>query len=727
MSAVSIIRLGAKRLRLTPTTLTPSPLRYIPSKSKGSRNVSSFSTSGGSTLRQTYVAKMESPILSKTRRRFLLILPFGGLLLYSLSPETRSSSFSSLLYHPSIIPPQQSQPLPLSETQDLHDSHPISSVSEVELNSYYIARFFREHVVQPIRTAKRFIILCFYFIPILVTSPMLLVGKVDWKELDGERWGAIWWYELLVKQMQRAGPTFIKLAQWAASRADLFPAVLCEKMGALHSTTKPHSLAHTKAIIKRVFKKPFHEVFEEFEEIPIGSGAIAQVYRATLKKDLLPPSYLNPKRKRTKRTIAADGTTPPPPPPVVPTASVAIKILHPRVEKDIECDLRIMTFFAKCITALPGMQWISLPEEVEVFGRMMREQLDLRGEVYNLKAFERNFNARRENAVSFPRPLEIWSSKEILIEEFENAIPLNAFLHNGGGPFEKVLATLGLDAFLNMLLLDNFVHSDLHPGNIMVKFYKPTTSYVLQNILSSIFKTKPPPEDPISSQDIADESDAVVSRLRPLTNNTEEWLNELEVLSKEGYQPELVLLDAGLVTTLDEQNRRNFLDLFRAIAEFDGYRAGKLMIERCRTPDLVLDPETFALKIQHLVLSVKAKTFSLGQIKISDVLTEVLKGVRTHHVKMEGDFVNTIISILLLEGIGRRLDPDMDLFKSALPILRKLGRQVKPKDALEMQISRSSLWAMLKIWVWIEARELAHSAFSNADDFVRYDWLTPNI
>lgn len=62
-----------------------------------------------------------------------------------------------------------------------------------------------------------------------------------------------------------------------------------------------------------------------------------------------------------------------------------------------------------------------------------------------------------------------------------------------------------------------------------------------------------------------------------------------------------------------------------------------------------------------LILSVKSKTFSLAQIKISDVLTEVLMAVRDHHVKMEADFVNTVISILLLEGIGRQLDPGMDV------------------------------------------------------------------
>ena len=92
-----------------------------------------------------------------------------------------------------------------------------------------------------------------------------------------------------------------------------------------------------------------------------------------------------------------------------------------------------MRFFANVITLFPGMHWISLPEEVEVFGRMMHEQLDLRIEADNLARFEKNFEGRRL-PVTFPRPLKSWSTKDLLIEEYMNALPLEWFLKNGGGP-----------------------------------------------------------------------------------------------------------------------------------------------------------------------------------------------------------------------------------------------------------------------------------------------------
>lgn len=62
-------------------------------------------------------------------------------------------------------------------------------------------------VCEYVLTAKRFIYLLFLFIPVLISSPMLLVGKSN----RANRWGAIWWYGLLVSRMESAGPTFIKV------------------------------------------------------------------------------------------------------------------------------------------------------------------------------------------------------------------------------------------------------------------------------------------------------------------------------------------------------------------------------------------------------------------------------------------------------------------------------------------------------------------------------------
>jgi len=115
-----------------------------------------------------------------------------------------------------------------------------------------------------------------------------------------------------------------------------------------------------------------------------------------------------------------------------------------------------MNIFAQALNALPGMEWLSLPDEVAVFGEMMNSQLDLRVEAANLDQFDRNFRTRGRN-ITFPHPIKLGQvedgqtrteSREVLMEEFEDALPLKYFLRQGGGPFDEKIATIGLDAFL---------------------------------------------------------------------------------------------------------------------------------------------------------------------------------------------------------------------------------------------------------------------------------------
>lgn len=293
----------------------------------------------------------------------------------------------------------------------------------------------------------------------------------------------------------------------------------------------------------------------------------------------------------------------------------------------------------------------------------MKLQLDLRIEASNLVIFREKFRLR--TTAWFPYPYLDYSTREVLVEEFAQGIPLSKFLDVGGGVYQQEIANEGLDAFLHMLLIDNFVHADLHPGNIMVRFYEPSELDI------SLRKHTRASDAPTTAE--VDVTENVLARLRPHYGNQEDWAKTLGQLNAEGYRPQLIFIDTGLVTQLNDTNRKNFLDLFRAVAEFDGYKAGQLMAERCRQPTEVIDKNGFARKVDSLVNSVTSQTFALGNVKIGDILSEILSMVRSHHVRLEGDFVNVVISILLLEGIGRSLDPNLDLFKrwvdNLLPLL----------------------------------------------------------
>ena len=145
-------------------------------------------------------------------------------------------------------------------------------------------------------------------------------------------------------------------------------------------------------------------------------------------------------------------------------------------------------------------------------------------------------------------------------------------------------------------------------------------------------------------------------------------------LKHEGYAPHLIFLDAGLVSELSAENLTNFLDLFYAIAEFNGTHVADLMVERSRTPWTVTDPYAFRKDMEKFLARIRAETLQLSKIKVGEILATVFNMVRNHHIKIEGDFANVGISIMLLEGIGRRLDPNMDLLNEALPVLREAAK-----------------------------------------------------
>lgn len=514
------------------------------------------------------------------------------------------------------------------------------------------------HLLQPAATLFRFCHLLLLFLPVLATGlPLALrIGNKSYERA---------WYRLVKWSLEAAGPTFVKLGQWAASRRDIFPSQLCEELATLHSHAKVHSMEHTRAVLDSALSRPSDEVFDKFNEEPLGVGAMAQVYKARLRAS-------DPER---------------------PGQYVAVKVLHPNVYSLVSRDLAIMKVLAAFVNWLPTMEWLSLPGEVHTFGEMMRSQLDLRIEAANLEIFRQNFEG--DPRVSFPKPRLHSCTRELLIEELVDGVPLEKIIKFGStSRLEKQIATTGLDAFLKMLLLYNFIHSDLHAGNILITF------------------------------DGDGKNHDHVEALKAAQTQTEwqEVWSRLELSA----QPHLWFIDAGLVTELSPTNQENFIDLFKAIATFDGQAVGKLMIERSRTPETAVDSDVFELKTEHLIDQVKRRTFTLGSVGIGDLLAAVMEMVRKHHVRMESDFVTVILSILLLEGVGRSLNPDLDIFKSALPVLRKVG-QSNAINLKHQNWGTRDVLNMFGAWLFLETRDFISNSRREVYTCVKYDRLSPNV
>ncbi|KAJ2778383.1 hypothetical protein H4R18_004632 [Coemansia javaensis] len=536
------------------------------------------------------------------------------------------------------------------------------------------------------------------FVPVAAAYPAVWFGPRD-PERGGETAGALWWYRLLRAQMSRAGPTFVKLAQWAASRTDLFSAQLCLELGRLHDSNRPHAASESRAAVARALGVgSVDEAFEAFDDAPLGAGAVAQVHRGRLAagyvEALLARARAGPAQERLRALLE--------------NPDVAVKVLHPGVGRKIRRDLRAMRWCARALSLLPGMRWLSLPEEVDVFSAMMCAQLDLRIEGRNAEQFAANFAARR--GVTFPRVRLALDSPHVLVESFCDGVPLRALLDSARPtPFDRDLGARGLDAFLHMLIYDNFVHADLHPGNILVAFSPPFVGSQLDRFVEDFYDMSPFTRTRRlreSRLPTAAQAHAHVRRIlaRHDAGATTAAQRDAELhayadrLYCSGFTASLVFLDCGLVTSLDRASQRNFIDLFEAVCTFDGERAGRLMVERCQTPALVVAPDVFALRIQDIILRVRRVSLQLSKLTFGEVFEPVMRAVRIHHVRLAADFTNIIMAMFVLEGIGRRLDPDSDVLRAALPILRRWLRYDSPHE------SRST-WHLLKVWLYIELRE----------------------
>ena len=132
----------------------------------------------------------------RLRLRPRLLFPLAGGLLLFVVPARLS-----------LVPVPAGPPLISSPSPPV--SSPSSPPPHLSLHRR-ILDILRSSIWEPILTAKRFVYLLVLFMPVIICSPMLLVGRPK-KRFKGDRWGAVWWYGLLVKQMSAAGPTFIKV------------------------------------------------------------------------------------------------------------------------------------------------------------------------------------------------------------------------------------------------------------------------------------------------------------------------------------------------------------------------------------------------------------------------------------------------------------------------------------------------------------------------------------
>ncbi|KAM3363046.1 putative serine/threonine-protein kinase abkC [Capsicum galapagoense] len=464
---------------------------------------------------------------------------------------------------------------------DLEYGRPRSSFYRHAEDGHFLVTSLLQSIFEGFILLLRAFYLGILFSPSIVMAPFADAFGPSFRKL---------WLQVIRSTLERAGPAFIKWGQWAATRPDLFSRDLCTELSKFHTKAPEHSFSYTKKAIKKAFGREISEIFDEFEEKPLASGSIAQVHRASL---------LYPYRGRRIKPIV-----------------VAVKVRHPGVGESIRRDFVIINLVAKISKCIPKLMWLRLDESVQQFAVFMMSQVDLAREAAHLSRFIYNF--RRWRDVSFPKPVYPLVHPAVLVETFEQGECVSYYVDEleGHERLKSALAHIGTHALLKMLLVDNFIHADMHPGNILVRVTRRKSSR------KRIFKSK----------------------------------------------PHVVFLDVGMTAELSSNDRIILLEFFKAIARRDGKTVAECTLQLSKKQNCP-NPKAFIKEVKE--------SFDFwgtpegGLVHPADCIEQLLEKVRHHRVNIDGNVCTVMVTTLVLEGWQRKLDPDYDVMNSLQTLLLK--------------------------------------------------------
>jgi len=236
--------------------------------------------------------------------------------------------------------------------------------------------------------------------------------------------------------LQELGPTFVKLGQIMATRVDLFPPEWIDEFEKLQDEVPAVPFDELHAQLMEDLGEPPEEVFPQLEKEALAAASIAQVHRAEL----------------------TDGS------------QVVLKIRRPGIEKTIRSDLSLLARFAKIAEAeMPEIRRYHPVDMVRQFSRSLRRELDLENESGAAERVAANFAAQTD--IVIPKIYWQWTSKRLNVQQYIDGIPAHDFeAIEAAGLDRPLLARRGVNAMLQMTLIDGFFHADPHQGNL---FYLP--------------------------------------------------------------------------------------------------------------------------------------------------------------------------------------------------------------------------------------------------------------
>ena len=215
----------------------------------------------------------------------------------------------------------------------------------------------------------------------------------------------------------------------------------------------------------------------------------------------------------------------------------------------------------------------------------------------------------------------------VMVMERVSGIPVsNIDALRDAGIDLRALAERGVEIFFTQLVRHNFFHADMHPGNIFVDREHPE-------------------------------------------------------------RPRYIAVDFGIMGSLSEQDKRYLAENFLAFFNRDYRRVAELHVESKWVP-----PDTRIDEFEAAIRSVCEPIFDrpLKEISFGRVLVRLFQTARRFHMEVQPQLVLLQKTLLNIEGVGRQLYPDLDLWETAKPFLDRWMREQLGARALLREIKRQA-------------------------------------
>jgi predicted unusual protein kinase regulating ubiquinone biosynthesis (AarF/ABC1/UbiB family) len=240
--------------------------------------------------------------------------------------------------------------------------------------------------------------------------------------------------EQLMQTLASLGPTFVKLSQLFAGRADIIPEPYVSAIGTLTDRVPGVPADAIRASLIASYGAPPETVFESFDVQPLAAASLGQVHRARV-----------------------DGR------------EVVVKVLRPGVEQvvagDIRAARRILDLLAPRLNPphVAGLRTV-----LDEFETRVADEMDFRQEAAYARQVRKNFAGNP--SIRIPEVLDAYVRQRALVLEFidgRRVDQLGDWVSSGRVRVDDVLRSV-MELYVQMMMVDGLFHADPHPGNVFV-------------------------------------------------------------------------------------------------------------------------------------------------------------------------------------------------------------------------------------------------------------------